>query len=235
MGKPMGNGFPVSAVWTKSAIASVLGHGVEYFNTVFVIILVVTYWFVCNYSAVWWQSGIMCSRSVRHACYQDWEVTSECTHCWSTLSQTHSWIANTSSVYWRRSVCVFIEFLSFAFLSGVGLFIGIDLVVDRKTREPATQLAADAMLKLRQEYGFVVFDDNWCCVYSKLQHSIEFGGTVCKYCENQTAYVFHSGQCWWSCQCHGYCICAIGEEIRVHSLLLSLLACAFTRNLFYFC
>jgi 4-aminobutyrate aminotransferase-like enzyme len=34
MGKPMGNGFPVSAVWASREITSKLGNGVEYFNTV---------------------------------------------------------------------------------------------------------------------------------------------------------------------------------------------------------
>lgn len=34
MGKPMGNGFPVSAVVTKREIANKFGRGMEYFNTV---------------------------------------------------------------------------------------------------------------------------------------------------------------------------------------------------------
>lgn len=34
MGKPMGNGFPVSAVVTRKEIANALGGQVDYFNTV---------------------------------------------------------------------------------------------------------------------------------------------------------------------------------------------------------
>lgn len=37
MGKPMGNGYPVSAVATRKEIADKLGGNVAYFNTVRII------------------------------------------------------------------------------------------------------------------------------------------------------------------------------------------------------
>ncbi|KAI6222491.1 hypothetical protein M3Y99_01496600 [Aphelenchoides fujianensis] len=42
---------------------------------------------------------------------------------------------------------------------GVGLFWGLDLVVDRQTREPATQLALDLCMLLRVEYGVLLNAD----------------------------------------------------------------------------
>ncbi|KHJ76073.1 hypothetical protein OESDEN_24308 [Oesophagostomum dentatum] len=42
---------------------------------------------------------------------------------------------------------------------GVGLFWGIDIVKDRKTREPDTQLALALILKLRKERGILLNAD----------------------------------------------------------------------------
>uniref|UniRef100_A0A914PGD7 Uncharacterized protein n=1 Tax=Panagrolaimus davidi TaxID=227884 RepID=A0A914PGD7_9BILA len=42
---------------------------------------------------------------------------------------------------------------------GVGMFWGIDLVKDRKTREPATELALNLIMKLRKEYNVLLNAD----------------------------------------------------------------------------
>ena len=55
---------------------------------------------------------------------------------------------------WRRAVCD--SYVAFTFPSGTGMFIGIDLVVDRASRAPATQLAADCMLALRQHHSILL-------------------------------------------------------------------------------
>ena len=44
-------------------------------------------------------------------------------------------------------------------IRGVGMFWGIDLVSNRETREPATQLAKNVIMKLRQEYGVLLNAD----------------------------------------------------------------------------
>lgn len=44
-------------------------------------------------------------------------------------------------------------------IRGVGMFWGVDLVKDRATREPATQLASDLILKLRQDYSILLNAD----------------------------------------------------------------------------
>jgi 4-aminobutyrate aminotransferase-like enzyme len=42
---------------------------------------------------------------------------------------------------------------------GVGMFWGLDLVKDRQTREPATQLALDLCMMLKREYGVLLNAD----------------------------------------------------------------------------
>jgi len=42
---------------------------------------------------------------------------------------------------------------------GVGMFWGLDLVKDRATREPATELAASLILRLRQDHGVLLNAD----------------------------------------------------------------------------
>jgi 4-aminobutyrate aminotransferase-like enzyme len=42
---------------------------------------------------------------------------------------------------------------------GVGMFWGLDMVTDRITREPATRLARDVVLKLRQEHNVLLSSD----------------------------------------------------------------------------
>lgn len=42
---------------------------------------------------------------------------------------------------------------------GVGMFWGVDLVTNRKTREPATQLAKNVIFKLRQECNVLLNAD----------------------------------------------------------------------------
>jgi 4-aminobutyrate aminotransferase-like enzyme len=42
---------------------------------------------------------------------------------------------------------------------GVGLFFGLDIVKDRKSREPNTRLANDLILKLRREDGILLSTD----------------------------------------------------------------------------
>lgn len=39
------------------------------------------------------------------------------------------------------------------------MFWGIDLVIDRKTREPATKLAKEIILRLRQKYNILLSAD----------------------------------------------------------------------------
>lgn len=61
----------------------------------------------------------------------------------------------------RHSVSVVLPmgYTSLIPFSGVGMFWGADLVVSRETREPATRLANDVVMKLRQEYGVLLSAD----------------------------------------------------------------------------
>jgi len=124
MGKPMGNGFPVSALWASREITSKLGNGVEYFNT-----------FGSN--PVSCAAVLAVLRVLRTEKLQQ-NALSVGAHFMRQLRELQS-----------KHMCM-------GDVRGVGLFIGIDLVTDRATRAPATQLAMDCMLKLRQNYGILL-------------------------------------------------------------------------------
>ncbi|KAI6207044.1 hypothetical protein M3Y94_00984800 [Aphelenchoides besseyi] len=127
IGKPIGNGFPISAVVTRREIADRLGGKVGYFNT-------------------YGGNPVACAavlavlnvlreeRLVEHAR----EMGQRFKVALHELKDKHECIGD---------------------VRGVGLFWGIDLVVDRATREPATQLALDLCLLLRVEYGVLLNAD----------------------------------------------------------------------------
>jgi hypothetical protein len=52
MGKPMGNGYPVSAVVTRREIADRLGHNVDFFNTVFSLLFDDVFFLCCSLVAI---------------------------------------------------------------------------------------------------------------------------------------------------------------------------------------
>ncbi|KAH7699650.1 Protein T01B11.2 a [Aphelenchoides avenae] len=127
MGKPMGNGFPVSAVVTRKEIADKLGGNVGYFNT-----------YGGNPVACAAVLGVLSvirsENLLNHS-----ERMSKLFH--EELEKLH-----------EKHECI-------GDVRGVGMFWGVDLVVSRETREPATRLANDVVMKLRQEYGVLLSAD----------------------------------------------------------------------------
>ncbi|CAJ0558565.1 unnamed protein product, partial [Mesorhabditis spiculigera] len=119
MGKPMGNGFPVSAVVTRKEIADSLGGSVGYFNT-----------YGGNPVACAAVLGVLKVIREENLLEHSEEVGAEFKKSLTALKEKHECVGD---------------------IRGVGMFWGVDIVKDRKTREPDTKLALALILKLRQE------------------------------------------------------------------------------------
>lgn len=119
MGKPMGNGYPVSAVVTSEAVVNAYQTKSHYFNT-----------FGGNPVACAAASAVL-------------DVMEE-QKLQDNASKTGEYLRNRLETMANRHTII-------GDLRGSGLFIGIDLVLDRNTREPATEKAnlATNMLKDR--------------------------------------------------------------------------------------
>ncbi|VDO99342.1 unnamed protein product [Heligmosomoides polygyrus] len=127
MGKPMGNGFPVSAVVTTRKIADALGGKVGYFNT-----------YGGNPVACAAVLGVLRVIREEKLLEHSQEMGEEFEKQLNLLKQKYNCIGD---------------------VRGVGLFWGIDLVKDRKTREPNQELALSLILKLRRERGILLNAD----------------------------------------------------------------------------
>ncbi|KAK3090547.1 hypothetical protein FSP39_012605 [Pinctada imbricata] len=121
MGKPMGNGHPVSAVvTTKEISASFEGNGMSYFNT---------------------YGGNPVSCAVALAVLD--------------VIEKENLISNAKMLgdYWKNKLISLMDkFPIIGNVRGNGLFIGIDLVKDRETREPAIQEADQILHRMKEEY-----------------------------------------------------------------------------------
>ncbi|CAI4223797.1 unnamed protein product [Auanema sp. JU1783] len=127
MGKPMGNGFPVSAVVTTKKIADALGGEVGYFNT-----------YGGNPVAC---AAVLSVISVIHKenlLQHSADMGVEFEKHLNALKSRHECVGD---------------------VRGVGMFWGIDLVKDRKTREPNSELALALILKLRKEFDILLNAD----------------------------------------------------------------------------
>lgn len=136
MGKPMGNGHPVAAVVTTREIAeSFRKTGVEYFNTVSVIIssnTIFTFYKILIILLQYGGNPVSCAianavldvieseKLQEHAYVVGNYLLEKCTN----LMKKHKYIGD---------------------VRGVGLFVGIELVTDRTSRTPATALAKEVV------------------------------------------------------------------------------------------
>jgi len=127
MGKPMGNGFPVSAVVTRKEIADALGGKVGYFNT-------------------YGGNPVACAAVLA---------------VMNVLREEHlpEHSERMGELFQRKLDDLKCKYQCIGDIRGVGLFWGIDLVEDRETRAPATELANSLILKLRQDYGILLSVD----------------------------------------------------------------------------
>lgn len=117
MGKPMGNGYPVSAVVTGAEVVNVFQQHAHYFNT-----------FAGNPVACSAAMAVLDVIDSENLQDNALEVGNYIMDGLKALAERHSLIGD---------------------LRGSGLFIGIDLVEDRATREPATQKAQQAVNLLK--------------------------------------------------------------------------------------
>ncbi|VDD94882.1 unnamed protein product [Enterobius vermicularis] len=124
MGKPMGNGFPVSAVVTRKEIANALGGQVDYFNT-----------YGGNPVACAAVLGVLEVLKNNNLLEHSQRMGELFKVELNKLKQKHCAIGD---------------------VRGTGMFWGIDLVKDRKTREPNAKLALKLVMKMRQEYGILI-------------------------------------------------------------------------------
>lgn len=109
MGKPMGNGYPISAVVTTEAIVEAFQTKSHYFNT-----------FGGNPVACAAASAVLDVMEKEQLQANSLETGEYLRRGLETIASKHTIIGD---------------------LRGSGLFIGIDLVLDRKSREPATEKA----------------------------------------------------------------------------------------------
>ena len=116
-GKPIGNGFPLSAVVTSPEIAAAFDNGMEFFST-----------FGGNPVAC--AAGLAVLDVIRDENLQQ-----------NALSVGSTWLRELQSL---QSTCALI-----GDVRGSGLFLGLDLVNDRSTREPATEQASYVVNRLR--------------------------------------------------------------------------------------
>mgnify|MGYP001569614975 FL=1 len=117
MGKPMGNGYPVSAVVTRADIVDKFRQHTHYFNT-----------FAGNPVACSAAMAVLDVIDDENLQNNALEVGDHIMEGLEGLAKRHSLIGD---------------------LRGSGLFIGIDLVEDRDSREPATQKAKQAVNLLK--------------------------------------------------------------------------------------
>jgi ethanolamine-phosphate phospho-lyase len=127
MGKPMGNGYPVSAVVTTKKIADTLGGEVGYFNT-----------YGGNPVACAAVLSVIQVIKDENLLYHSQEMGEEFERQLMALKEKHQCIGD---------------------VRGVGLFWGIDLVKDRKSREPDEELAQILIHYLKKQHHVLLNAD----------------------------------------------------------------------------
>lgn len=127
MGKPMGNGFPVSAVVTRREIADALGGKVGYFNT-----------YGGNPVACAAVLGVLRVLEDENLLAHSQKMGKLFEEKLNQLKHKHPCIGD---------------------VRGVGLFWGIDIVKDRSSRDPDTELATALILKLRRQFCVLLSAD----------------------------------------------------------------------------
>ncbi|XP_052781203.1 alanine--glyoxylate aminotransferase 2-like isoform X1 [Mya arenaria] len=128
MGKPMGNGHPVSAVVTTKAISAAFKDcGMTYFNT-----------FGGNPVSCAIALSVLDVIEREHLQKNALEVGNYLMARGSALMEKHEMIGN---------------------IRGFGLFVGFDLVRNRKTREPATEEAKFVVQRMKSDYKVLLSTD----------------------------------------------------------------------------
>lgn len=117
MGKPIGNGFPLSAVVTTPEIANAFDNGMEFFST-------------------FGGNPVSCAAGMAVLDVLEEEYLQE-----NALRVGNHLITSLKELQKRHALIGDVR--------GSGLFLGIDLVQDRDTREPATQQASYVVNRLR--------------------------------------------------------------------------------------
>ncbi len=117
MGKPIGNGFPLSAVVTTPAIANAFDNGMEFFST-----------FGGNPVSCAAGMAVLDVLEEEHLQENALRVGNHLLACLKELQKRQVLIGD---------------------VRGSGLFLGIDLVRDRDTRQPATKQASYVVNRLR--------------------------------------------------------------------------------------
>ena len=142
MGKPMGNGHPVAAVITTKAIADrFAATGMEYFNTV--ILKPLKEFTNANY--------VFCFRTQ----YGGNPVSAAIANTVLDIIIDEKLMDNAKDV--GAKLLADVRRLGEKYdiigdVRGVGMFIGIDLVKDRVTREPATAEAQHIITRMKQQF-----------------------------------------------------------------------------------
>ena len=142
MGKPMGNGHPVAAVITTKAIADrFAATGMEYFNTV--ILKPLKEFTNANY--------VFCFRTQ----YGGNPVSAAIANTVLDIIIDEKLMENAKDV--GAKLLADVKRLGEKYdiigdVRGVGMFIGIDLVKDRVTREPATAEAQHIITRMKQQF-----------------------------------------------------------------------------------
>jgi 4-aminobutyrate aminotransferase-like enzyme len=126
LGKPMGNGHPLGAVVTSSALAAQFANGMEWFNT-------------------FGGNPVSCAAGMAVLDVIEQERLTE------RALDTGSYLLDRFHELATRHVAI-------GDVRGRGLYLGLDLVTDRDTAQPATQLAADVANRLR-ERGVLISTD----------------------------------------------------------------------------
>jgi len=142
MGKPMGNGHPIAAVFTTPEVAkSFSATGVEYFNT---------------------YGGNPVSCAIGNAVLDviEKEKLKE------NAIEVGVYLLKQFQEMGTRYQCI-------GDVRGRGLFVGIDLVKDKESREPATELAKTILTTLKQRHILIQLDGP-CCNVIKLKPPMVF-------------------------------------------------------------
>ncbi|XP_053393427.1 5-phosphohydroxy-L-lysine phospho-lyase-like isoform X1 [Mercenaria mercenaria] len=150
MGKPMGNGHPVSAVVTTREISEAFKQcGMQYFNTF---------------------GGNPVSCAIALAVYDVIEKEGLQKHA---LEVGNYMKAQAAKLMEKYSIIGDIR--------GHGLFIGIDFVRNRKTREPATEEAKYIIKKMKEDYKILLSTDGPYDNVLKMKPPMCFSKENCDY------------------------------------------------------
>ncbi|KAI7800521.1 5-phosphohydroxy-L-lysine phospho-lyase isoform X1 [Triplophysa rosa] len=154
MGKPMGNGHPLSCVATTEEIAGTFtANGVEYFNTF-------------GGNPVSCAIGLAVLDVIENEDLRGnaLRVGDHLRHLLSQLQTKHLIIGDVRFVRNYEICHIFKNILLcqiLLFCSGVGLFVGMELVKDRVSRQPATEEAAQLVGRLKEERVVMSTDGPW--------------------------------------------------------------------------